>query len=176
MAAGRISEAEAFATVRHEGQVRKGPGNVPYVTHCRQVAELVEEHGGDENAIIAAWLHDTVEDTSATIEEIELLFGPEVASIVREVTDDPNLETSDARQRQIDSAAGKSPGAALVKAADQTSNLLSIVNTPPPPFWSHEKRAAYISKARAVVEGLPAPPSLKSVFEAAAKAADAVTD
>jgi len=164
--------AEKLATERHEGQFRQGPGKVPYVTHCREVAELVASHGGSEEAVIAAWLHDAVEDTTTTITEIEDLFGPVVASIVAEVTDDPDLDKETARSQQILAAPHKSPGAALVKAADQTSNMRSIVNTPP--YWPLEQRLAYIAKARAVVAGLPAPASLKAVFAEAADAAERV--
>src|SRR5690606_33638109 len=127
-------------------------------------------HGGDEAAVTAAWLHDIVEDTPTTLIEIEERFGPEVASIVAEVTDDPKLSKADARAEQIASAPRKSPAAALVKAADQTSNMRSIVETPP--YWSEEQGLAYIAKARAVVAGLMAPASMKLTFSLAADAAE----
>lgn len=166
----RIDQGVSLAAERHAGQVRYGPAGLPYVTHCEEVAALVEEHGGDEATIIAAWLHDTVEDTPTTLAEIEQRFGGEVASIVAEVTDDPSLNRAEARAEQIASAPGKSPKAALVKAADQASNMRSILETPP--YWPEAKALAYIAKARSVVAGLPAPASLKVAFHEAADAAE----
>jgi hypothetical protein len=132
-----IEKAAALARERHDGQLRKGPKQLPYVTHCEEVARLVLDHGGGEAAVAAAWLHDTLEDTDTTLDEIEALFGEEVAGIVNEVTDDPRLDKAAARAAQITEAPNKSTDAALVKAADQTSNMLSMVETPP--YWSKEK-------------------------------------
>lgn len=165
-----IDRAKQLATERHEGQFRKGAEKLPYIVHCEEVAGLVERHGGNEDAIAAAWLHDVIEDTKTTLEEVEALFGGAVASIVDEVTDDPDHSKEDARAEQIRSAPFKSVSAALVKAADQTSNMNSIVSTPP--YWSRERRLAYVRKARAVVSGLKVPQSLVVEFEAAAKAAE----
>ncbi len=170
MTRSRIDQGVALAAERHAGQVRYNPAGLPYVTHCEEVAALVEEHGGDEAAIIAAWLHDIVEDTPTTLAEIEQRFGGEVASIVAEVTDDPSLSKAEARAAQIASSPGKSSKAALVKAADQASNMRSLVETPP--YWPEAKALAYIAKARSVVAGLPAPASLKVVFHEAADAAE----
>ncbi|MBF9060307.1 HD domain-containing protein [Rhodobacterales bacterium HKCCSP123] len=166
----RIARAAKLAEERHRGQVRKGPEALPYVTHCEEVARLVETHGGDEDAIAAAWLHDIVEDTDTTLEEVEALFGRSVADIVAEVTDDPALDKQAARAEQVRSAPTKSPSAALVKAADQTSNMLSIITTPP--YWSRQRAYDYIAKARAVVAGLWAPMSLKEKFAIAAATAE----
>jgi guanosine-3',5'-bis(diphosphate) 3'-pyrophosphohydrolase len=165
----KIDKAAAFARMRHDGQHRKGLEKIPYATHCEEVAHIVTEHGADNATIIAAWLHDTVEDTNTTLEEIGAEFGATVAALVGEVTDDPTLSKADQRAAQIALAPNKSRGAALIKAADQISNMRSIVKTPP--YWSREKALAYIDKASAVVAGLPAPASLKAVFEEDASAA-----
>ena len=165
-----IEKAARLALERHEGQFRKGPARLPYVSHCEDVARLVARHGGDDIAVAAAWLHDAVEDTETTLGEISATFGEDVAGLVDEVTDDPNLEKHEARAAQIQDAGKKSPAAALIKAADQTSNMKSIVDTPP--YWSREVALAYVDKARAVVAGLNATSSIKKEFEAEANAAE----
>ncbi len=161
---------QELATKRHEGQYRMGPNPLPYVVHCKEVAETVARFGGSDAAIAAAWLHDTVEDTETTLVEISRLFGKMVAALVEEVTDDPSLSKEEQRKAQIASAPHKSAGAAMIKAADQMSNMLSLVTSPPD--WTHEQRLAYIRKARAVVAGLPIPPELRADFDVASKAAE----
>lgn len=161
---------KAFATERHVGQYRKGTNPLPYVAHCEEVAEIVGFHGGSDTTIAAAWLHDTVEDTETTLSEVAVLFGDRVASLVAEVTDDPNLSKEEQREAQIASAFQKSPGAALIKAADQMSNMRSLLSSAP--NWSEERRMAYIIKARSVVAGLPIPSALRIEFDDAALAAE----
>lgn len=167
----RIADAARFAQTVHSGQFRKGPKALPYATHCAEVADIVRQFGANEDTIIAGWLHDTVEDTDTTLGEITSLFGAAVAEIVDEVTDDPTLDKAAQRAAQISSAPQKSPGAAMVKAADQMSNMRSIVNTPP--YWSRDRANAYIDKASAVVAALPAPATMKAAFEKDAGAARA---
>lgn len=162
---------QELATERHDGQTRKGPNPVPYVTHCAEVAATVARHGGTTGAIEAAWLHDTVEDTETTLAEIERLFGAAVAGFVDEVTDDTSLPKAERQAAQISSAPHKSAGAALIKAADQMSNMNSLVSSPPE--WPAERRLAYINKARAVVAGLNIPDELRNEFTAAALEAEA---
>jgi len=167
-----VSEApEVFAARAHAGQVRRGPARAPYLTHCAEVVEIVARHGGDGVAVAAAWLHDTVEDTDATLEEIEARFGAAVAGVVAELTDPPGLSREARFASQIAAAPGKSARAALVKAADQTSNLRGLVASPPD--WPADRRAAYVAKARAVVAGLAIPDALRAEFEAAAARAEA---
>lgn len=161
---------QEFATERHEGQTRKGPNPVPYVTHCEEVAATVARHGGSEDVVTAAWLHDTVEDTVTTLVEIEQLFGTVVAGFVNEVTDDTSLPKAERQAAQIASAPHKSAGAALIKAADQMSNMRSLVSSHPE--WPAERRLAYINKARAVVSGLNIPNELRSEFVATANLAE----
>ena len=164
-----IERAAALATARHDGQWRKGAVKLPYVSHCQEVAQIVSDHGGTEAAICAAWLHDAVEDTQTTPDELRALFGAEVADLVAEVTDDPKLNKTAQRAAQIASAAHKSPEAAMIKAADQTSNMRSIVTSDP--FWPRAKALDYIRKAEAVVNALPISDPMRQTFEDAAKAA-----
>jgi len=161
---------QALATSRHEGQFRKGPKPLPYVTHFEEVTEIVARHGGSDADIAAAWLHDTVEDTETTLTEIAMLFGDNVAGLVGEVTDDPDLTKEEQRKAQIATAPHKSAGAAMIKAADQMSNMRSLVTSPPE--WSQEKRLAYVAKARAVVVGLSIPLVLRGEFDAASLEAE----
>jgi (p)ppGpp synthase/HD superfamily hydrolase len=164
----KISKTVSYANELHRHQTRKGVVGLAYTHHLAEVAALVGAFGGDEEAIAAAWLHDAVEDAEATLADIEALCGPTVAGYVAEVTDDPNLDKASQRAAQIASAPHKSPAAALIKAADQISNLRSIVASPP--GWEEERRAAYVQKASDVVAGLRIPQGLREAFVFAAEA------
>ena len=82
----KFKEAFEFAFDRHDGQVRKGT-ELPYITHPMAVAAIAAEYGGDEQQVIAALLHDVIEDTETTAEEVQSLFGEKVAKIVVDLTD-----------------------------------------------------------------------------------------
>lgn len=114
--------------------------------------------GGGENAIAAAWLHDTVEDCPPTsLADLALLVGDEIAGIVAECTDDKSLPKAERKTKQLENASHKSNDASLVKLADKTSNVGTIGKSPPAD-WSLERRLAYISWANEVVECLPFAP------------------
>ncbi len=92
VAAAALAQAEAFARDRHAGQTRKGAAREPYTVHLEAVAAFTQRHGGDTVALAAAWLHDTVEDCPPTsLEELAGLFGPAVAQVVGELSDDKRL-------------------------------------------------------------------------------------
>ncbi len=153
-----ISRAERFARVCHAGQFRKGKAKEPYAVHLQEVASLTEDWGGSENAIAAAWLHDTVEDCPlASSAEITLVFGDEIAGIVAELTDDKSLPKAERKRKQVENAPKKSNEASLVKLADKTSNVGAIGKSPPAD-WSLRRRLAYIRWANEVVEHLPFAP------------------
>ena len=153
-----ISRAERFARVCHEGQFRKGRAKEPYVNHLEEVAKLTERWGGGENAIAAAWLHDTVEDCPPiSFADLALLFGDKIADIVAELTDDKSLPKAERKRKQLENSSFKSVDASLVKLADKTSNVGAIGKSPPAD-WSLERRLAYISWANEVVERLPFAP------------------
>jgi guanosine-3',5'-bis(diphosphate) 3'-pyrophosphohydrolase len=120
-----VSEAADFAARRHTGQQRKGRGNEPYVNHLAEVANLLAmaTDGTDADLVAAGWLHDTVEDTATTREELAQKFGERVAALVVEVTDDMTLPKAERRQKQIVDAPRKSPGAKLIKIVDKISNI-----------------------------------------------------
>ncbi|HYH38607.1 MAG TPA: HD domain-containing protein [Azospirillum sp.] len=144
-----------FAAAKHTDHRRKGVRGEPYVNHLIEVARLVAEatDGQDPEAVVAAVLHDTLEDTDATREELEEHFGAEIASIVAEVTDDKRLTKDERKQRQVDSAPDASHRAKLVKLADKISNLRSM-QTSPPAHWRLERKVEYFEWAARVVEGL----------------------
>ena len=148
-----IEEAEAFARKNHEGQVRKGEAQEPYITHVADVASRVKRYGGSEIAIIGAWLHDVVEDCDPEIEDIENMFGKEVASVVAEVTDNKSLTKENRKLLQVENASHKSESACLIKWADKTCNLISIAASPPP--WPDERKQEYVDWAKAVTSQLP---------------------
>ncbi len=100
---GLVSEAADFAARRHTGQQRKGRGNEPYVNHLAEVANLlsIATDGTDAELAAAGWLHDTIEDTATTREELGQKFGERVAALVLEVTDDMTSPKPERRQKQI---------------------------------------------------------------------------
>jgi DNA-binding transcriptional LysR family regulator len=102
----------------------------------------------------AAILHDTIEDTDTTEAELQARFGPAVAAMVMEVTDDKALAKAERKALQVAHAPHKSPGAALVKLADKTCNLRDMAAAPPA-GWDLARRQEYFDWARQVVEGLP---------------------
>jgi hypothetical protein len=139
----------------HVHQRRKGIAQEPYINHLLEVASLVTEAtgGSDPNLVIAALLHDAVEDQEVPLEIIVREFGKQVADIVMEVTDDKNLPKEERKRKQIEAAPKKSKDAKLIKLADKTSNLRTIASSPAA-GWSVKRRLEYIAWAKNVVAGL----------------------
>lgn len=152
-----IEKAKAFAEAAHEGQFRKGAAREPYVVHLAEVAALTVEFGGSDAAIAAAWLHDTVEDCEVSADQISADFGPEVALMVAQLTDDKALEKAERKRMQVVNAPHKVPGAALVKLCDKISNV-GALGTSPPEDWDRTRRLAYVDWAETVVMALPGLP------------------
>ena len=149
-----VSEAAELAARRHNGIARKGRGNEPYINHLAEVANLLARvtDGGDAELVAAGWLHDTIEDTETTREELAEKFSERVASLVVEVTDDMSLPKPERRQRQIADAPHKSPDAKLIKIADKVSNIGARIVPDP----SEDERADlidYTAWAEKVVAG-----------------------
>ena len=120
-----VSEAAELAARRHNGMARKGRGSEPYINHLAEVANLLSAatDGADAELVAAGWLHDTIEDTETTREELVQKFSERVAALVVECTDDMTLPKSERRRLQIVNAPHKSPGAKLIKIADKISNI-----------------------------------------------------
>jgi guanosine-3',5'-bis(diphosphate) 3'-pyrophosphohydrolase len=150
-----ISRAWNFAAQRHTSQRRKGKAQEPYVNHLAEVAELVATatDGQDTNLVAAAVLHDTVEDTATLPAELASVFNADIANLVAEVTDDKSLEKEVRKKLQVDHAAAKSKRAKFIKLADKTSNLRSLVKSPPDD-WSVQRRREYLGWALEVAKGL----------------------
>src|ERR1700760_3932550 len=128
-----VSEAAELAARRHNGMARKGRGNEPYINHLAEVANLLSAatEGADAELIAAGWLHDTIEDTETTREELARKFSERVAALVVECTDDMSLPKAERRRRQVIDAPHKSPGARLIKIADKISNIGARVHPDP---------------------------------------------
>ncbi len=166
-----IVKAFDFAARKHAGQKRKGSGGQPYVNHLAEVAHLIAQAtaGDDGELIAAALLHDVVEDQDVTIEELSSEFGPDVASLVREVTDDKSIPAAERKRRQVESTPHKSDRAKLLKIADKLSNLRSLRDDPPAD-WPLERLRDYVAWARQVVDGARGvSPPLEQAFDEAAR-------
>lgn len=161
--------ALSLAAYKHRNQRRKDAAKTPYINHPINVANILLNEAGitDEVVLIAAILHDTVEDTETSFEEIEQQFGSHVRSIVAEVTDDKSLSKAERKQAQIEHASGLSDRAKLLKLADKTANLRDLVNAPPE-GWSAERINNYIEWGKAVIDPLRGHHAkLESLFDCA---------
>jgi (p)ppGpp synthase/HD superfamily hydrolase len=162
-----VLAAARFAAEKHSSQKRKGAIGEPYVNHLLEVADLIASHAAepDTNLIVAALLHDVVEDTPVQLAEVEARFGNDVAGLVAEVTDDKSLPKAARKALQVANAPRKSPRAQWIKLADKISNLRSIVKDPPED-WSFERKRQYFDWAKQVIDGLSEPdPRLKAEFD-----------
>jgi GTP diphosphokinase / guanosine-3',5'-bis(diphosphate) 3'-diphosphatase len=165
----KVFEALAFAAHKHRDQRRKDEGASPYINHPIALANILVNEGGitDHVVLCAAILHDTIEDTETTYDELVEAFGPEIADAVQEVTDDKSLPKAERKLLQIEHAAHVSPRAKLVKLADKTCNLRDIA-TSPPAKWSDERRREYFVWAKKVVAGVRGSnPALEAAFDKA---------
>jgi len=157
-----ILKALEFAAIRHRKQFRKGRDKTPYINHPIQVANLLANDGGEKDHIllIAAILHDVVEDTVATekekkvlIDQIREMFGEEVLSVTLEVTDDNRLVKKERKRLQVEHAMGLSERAKKLKIADKIANVRDITINPPV-RWSKGRIRKYLDWSERVVEGL----------------------
>ena len=141
----QLMDTIIFAANKHQGQVRKDADHSPYITHPLAVARAIAEIGGVGDTLVykAAILHDTIEDTDTTEEEIRLRFGEEVLQVVLEVTDDKTLEKMDRKRRQVIHAPNLSYPARIIKLADKIINCLDILQSPPE-GWTLQRRRDYI--------------------------------
>jgi (p)ppGpp synthase/HD superfamily hydrolase len=169
-----VLKAADAAARWHVNQTRKGAAKEPYINHLLEVASLVAEatDGKEPELIIAALLHDTIEDQQVSRNVISSAYGEDVAALVEEVTDDKSLPKKERKLRQELGAAHKSRGAKIVKLADKTSNLLAIASSPPSD-WAPERRLEYIRWAKRVVAPLRGTNSwLEERFDRAADLAE----
>jgi (p)ppGpp synthase/HD superfamily hydrolase len=149
-----LLKAVKFSAEKHRDQRRKGVDSSPYINHPIEVAEAIATIAGvsDLTTLVAAVLHDTIEDTHTTPDEIELAFGRDVRLLVQEVTDDKSLPKSERKRLQVEHAAHISRSAQLIKIADKMSNVRDVKNHPPAD-WSIQRRREYLDFSDRVVEG-----------------------
>ena len=163
----QLFNAAIFAAKKHQGQVRKDQRGSPYVTHPLIVAKTLWGIGGvrDSTTLVAAILHDTLEDTRTTPEEIQERFGGVVLAVVLEVTDDKSLEKIDRKRLQVVHAPELSLPAKLIKLGDKLTNCRDILESPPSD-WPLQRRQHYIQWAADVIAKIRGVnPPLENAFD-----------
>lgn len=122
----RLEQAKEFARRAHFGQMY---GALPYEYHLTKVVGVLQMFGiKDEDTLIAAWLHDTIEDTETTLEHIKFLFGERVAALVWAVTDGEGKNRKE-KKREMYEKVRATPGAVLLKLADRIANVDEATRT-----------------------------------------------
>jgi guanosine-3',5'-bis(diphosphate) 3'-pyrophosphohydrolase len=150
----KLLRAIRFAAEKHRGQRRKGQDASPYINHPVAVAELLARVGRVTDLVVlqAAVLHDTIEDTETTREELDREFGVDVRRLVEEVTDDKSLPKQERKRMQIEHAPSLSANAKQIKLADKTYNIMDVSDSPPAD-WPLQRKQEYLEWAKAVVKG-----------------------
>ena len=170
-----LTRATHFAARAHKDQRRKGLNAEPYINHCLEVAELVANacNPGDIEVVVAALLHDTVEDVGVTKADLVREFGPRVAELVISVSDDKSLSKEVRKDLQIEKAKELPRDAKLIKISDTISNLRML-----PHGWTRDRQNQYVSWIKTVVEACgPVDEKLDALFtEALAGAAIVQTE
>jgi HD domain-containing protein len=169
----RLTKALAFAAEAHRNHRRKGASQEPYINHLIEVLDLVASVDSDDmDVLIAALLHDVLEDTPTDYDELFATFGERVAHIVQENSDDMTLPKPERRLARLASISKKSREARLVKFADIISNLRAIAVSPPA-GWSNDRRLAYLHSCRNLVDaGRGSNSEIEHVFDDTAKAVE----
>jgi guanosine-3',5'-bis(diphosphate) 3'-pyrophosphohydrolase len=150
-----VVEALAFAAEKHRHQRRKDSEASPYINHPIELANILvnEAKVSDPVVVVAAILHDTVEDTATTLDELTHRFGAEVSSLVAEVTDDKTLPKAERKRRQEAHAPHASFRAQQIKLADKISNLRDLASRPPA-NWDVTRKRDYFDWAKRVIDGV----------------------
>lgn len=152
--AQQLFAALRFAARKHSGQRRKDSDAAPYINHPIAVTEILARVGGVTNLTMlqAAILHDTLEDTETTAQELDEHFGTEVRLLVQELTDDKSLPKQERKRLQVKYARHLSAAAKQVKLADKISNVGDISPTQPAD-WPLQRKVEYLDWAERVVAG-----------------------
>lgn len=151
-----IFNAIDFAAEKHRLQMRKNKDKTPYISHPLGVAYNVAHYGEikDASVIIGALLHDTMEEMQASFEEIEKHFGKQVASYVRDMTDDKKLSFSERKRLELIKASKTSKGVAEILLADKLYNVNDLLHNPPE-AWSRVRIDRYYQWVQSVIDRLP---------------------
>jgi len=164
-AAARLFDALRFAADRHRDGRRKGQTAAPYINHPIIVAEQLAAagRGEDIDLLIAALLHDVVEDTGTSAEELRRRFGDRVTDIVLELTDDKSLDWRERKRLVVQHVSRLSREAQWIKLSDLSANIADLIHHPP--NWADERKRGYLMWAEAVVNAMSAPePALERRF------------
>lgn len=133
-----------YAAEKHSNQHRKNATAEPYVNHVIRVSAFLSEHGvTDHRALAGALLHDVIEDTTGTFEDIEKRFGTEIAKIVQECSDDKSKPKVDRKKLQTEHCDQISVPARLIKLGDKYDNMSSLLEDPPL-SWSADVIHGYL--------------------------------
>ncbi|CAF0765339.1 unnamed protein product [Rotaria sordida] len=151
----KFMHALQFAAYKHRFQKRKDLDGTPYINHPIGVAHILSNEAGikDFDLLAAALLHDTIEDTETTLGELEQEFGPRIAGIVAELTDDKNLPKAERKRLQIVNAGQLTSDAIVVRLADKIYNLRDL-NRSTPVGWSKERVEEYFQWSSKVARQL----------------------
>lgn len=175
-----LLRALAFAAHKHRDQRRKDAEASPYINHPIALADVLVNEGGvhEVEVLCAALLHDTIEDTATTAQELEGEFGARIASVVAAVSDDKSLPKAERKLAQVEHAGALRAGhtglpqdlaraAMLVKLADKICNLRDVAERPPA-GWESARRREYFDWAKQVVDRLRGTHArLEQAFDAA---------
>ncbi len=150
---GVFLEALKFAADKHMSQRRKGCDQIPYINHPIKVVQILYSVGKETNIelLSAAILHDVLEDTCTTEQELRETFGDRITDLVIEVTDDMSLTYDDRKRYQIKKAPALSADAKKIKIADKISNIQDILTLPM--TWSNRRKKQYFEWSERVIEG-----------------------
>jgi guanosine-3',5'-bis(diphosphate) 3'-pyrophosphohydrolase len=150
---GIVLKAAEFAALKHRDQRRKDANASPYINHPISLARILHEEGDviDPLVLAAALLHDTIEDTDTTYQELRGQFGSKIADMVEEVSDVGWLKKRSRKRLQIAKALQLSHGARLVKLADKIANLRDVIGSPPAD-WSLERKREYFDWTKEIVD------------------------
>jgi (p)ppGpp synthase/HD superfamily hydrolase len=123
-----VQQAFLYAKEKHEGQNRKFTGD-PYMSHPEGVTKILTRYVVNKHMIAAAYLHDTVEDTDASIEEIEALFGPKVSGLVNELTSAKDYKERGLTKKEYMASefSRMSSNAFTIKLCDRLHNVLDTI-------------------------------------------------
>ena len=158
-----------FAAYKHSNQRSKDVVPSPYLDNPIALVDVLANKGrlDDERLMVAAVLHDTLEDTQTTERELDKLFGKELADLVKEVTDDKSLPIAERKRLQIVHAKTLSRRAKLVKLADKICNLRDMAHAPPA-GWGLARRQDYFDWAKQVIDEIRGVhPTLERIFDEA---------
>jgi HD domain-containing protein len=169
----RLTKALAFAAEAHRNHRRKGASQEPYINHLIEVLDLVASVEADDmDVLVAALLHDVLEDTRTGYDDLIVTFGERVARIVQENSDDMTLPKPDRQRARLAAMSKKSREARLVKFADVISNLRAIAVSPPA-GWSNDRRLGYLNSCRNLADaGRDSNVEIELIFDDTARAVE----